>query len=330
MNLATPYLGLQLKNPLVVGASPFCDNLDAAMRLQDAGAAALVMRSIFEEQIEHRQSAASYLLEATGESFDGAKANFPGYSEYQITPDLYLEQIRALKSTLTIPVIASLNGHRPGEWTDYAKSIAQAGADAIELNLYRLVTDPHISATEVEDDMLETVRAVAEGVRIPVAVKLSTFHTAPLQLALALERAGSRGTVVFNRFYQPDFNIADLEVHPRLQLSDPGELLLRLRWLAALSPHVKGSLGCSGGVHSAEDIVKALLAGAHTVQLVSVLLQEGPRVISLLLAGLRRWMEEHEYSDLLTLRGALNLKRCPNPEAHERANYIRVIQSWNQ
>lgn len=330
MNLATPYLGLQLKNPLVVGASPFCDNLDAAMRLEDAGAAAIVMRSIFEEQINHRQNAASYMLETPGESFAGAKANFPGYSEYQVTPDHYLEQINDLKGTLHIPVIASLNGHKPGEWTDYAARVEQAGADAIELNLYRLVTDPHVSATEVEDDMVETVKAIAGSVRIPVAVKLSTFHTAPLQLALALERAGSKGTVLFNRFYQPDFNIADLEVYPRLQLSDPGELLLRLRWLAALSPHVKGSLACSGGVHSAEDIVKSLLAGAHTVQLVSVLLEEGPRVITLLLAGMRRWMEEHEYADLETLRGALNLKRCPNPEAHERANYIRVIQSWGQ
>jgi dihydroorotate dehydrogenase (fumarate) len=330
MNLATPYLGLTLKNPLVVGASPFCDNLDAAMRLEDAGAAALVMRSVFEEQINHRQNAAAYLLETPGESFPEAKANFPGYSEYQVTPDRYLEQIGHLKSTLHIPVIASLNGHRPGEWTDYAKLLERAGADAIELNLYRLVTDPHTSATEVEDDMVETVRAVAGGVRIPVAVKLSTFHTAPLQLALALEKAGAKGTVLFNRFYQPDFNIADLEVHPRLQLSDPGELLLRLRWLAALSPHVRGSLACSGGVHTAEDIVKALLAGAHAVQLVSVLLQEGPRVVTLLLAGLRRWMEEHGHSDPGTLRGALNLKRCPNPEAHERANYIRVIQSWGQ
>jgi dihydroorotate dehydrogenase (fumarate) len=328
MNLTTTYLGLKLSNPLVVGASPFCDNLDAACRLEAAGAGAIVMRSLFEEQIDHEQRALSYLLETPAESFAEATSYFPGFSEYQLTPDHYLRQLGNLKGTLRIPVIASLNGCRPGGWTDYAKRLEQAGADAIELNLYQLVTNPLASAAEIEADMLETVRDVAGSVRVPLAVKISPFHTAPAQFALALEEAGAKGVVLFNRFYQPDFNIEELEVQPNLRLSESNELLLRLRWLAILSPHVRGSLACTGGVHHTEDVIKALLAGAHTVQLVSVLLKQGPRVLTLLLQGLSRWMEEREYASLDELRGALNLKRCPDPAAHERANYIRILQSW--
>ncbi len=328
MKLATDYLGLKLKNPLMVGASPFCDNIDAASRLEDAGASAIVMRSLFEEQIDYEQRALSFLLETPSESFAEATSYFPGYSEYQLTPDHYLRQLGLLKSTLRIPVIASLNGCRPGGWTDYARRLEQAGADAIELNLYQLVTDPCASGLEVEESMRATVRDVVSTVKIPVTVKLSAFHTAPAQFALSLEQAGAKGVVLFNRFYQPDFNLEDLEVEPHLRLSDPAELLLRLRWLAVLSPHLRGSLACSGGVHNREDAIKALLAGAHTVQLVSVLLKQGPKVLTILLEGLRQWMTEHDYSDVGELRGALNLRRCPDPAAHERANYIRILQSW--
>jgi dihydroorotate dehydrogenase (fumarate) len=328
MNLSTNYLGLKLKNPFVVGASPFCDNLDAAIRLEDAGASAIVMRSLFEEQIDYEQRALSYLLETPAESFAEATSYFPGYSEYQLTPDHYLRQLGHLKSTLHIPIIASLNGYRPGGWTDYARRLEQAGADAIELNLYQLVTDPRASAVEVEDSMRATVKDVVSTVKIPVSVKLSSFHTAPAHFALSLEQAGAKGVVLFNRFYQPDFNLEDLEVQPHLRLSDSTELLLRLRWLAVISPHLRGSLACSGGVHHKEDVIKALLAGAHTVQLVSVLLKQGPGVLTMLLEGLRHWMAEHEYDDINELRGALNLKRCPDPAAHERANYIRILQSW--
>jgi dihydroorotate dehydrogenase (fumarate) len=184
-----------------------------------------------------------------------------------------------------------------------------------------------MSGRQVEDDMLETVRNISSAVKIPVAAKLSPFHAAPAQFALALEKAGAKGVVLFNRFYQPDFDLQELEVRPHLQLSDPSELLLRLRWLAVLSPHLKGSLGCSGGVHRSEDVVKALVAGAHTVQIVSLLLKEGPRALTLLLGGMRRWMEAHEFEDVDRLRGVLNLERCLNPAAHERANYIKVLQS---
>ncbi len=328
MKLATDYLGLKLQNPFMVGASPFCDNLDAAIRLEDAGASAIVMRSLFEEQIDYEQRALSFLLDTPAESFAEATSYFPGFSEYQLTPDHYLRQLGHLKNTLSIPVIASLNGHRPGGWTDYAQRLEQAGADAIELNLYQLATDPQASGNAIEQGMLATVRDVVSTVKIPVAVKISAFHTAPAQFALALEQAGAKGVVLFNRFYQPDFNLEDLDVQPHLRLSDSTELLLRLRWLAVISPHLHGSLACSGGVHHREDVVKALLAGAHTVQLVSVLLKQGPGVLTMLLEGLRHWMDEHDYTDVGELRGALNLRRCPDPAAHERANYIRILQSW--
>lgn len=328
MNLATNYLGLELKNPLVVGASPFCDQVDGASRLEDAGAAAIVMRSLFEEQIDHQQRSMSYLLDTNpGEAFSGVREFFPAYTDYPLTPNTYLDQVGHLKSTLKIPVIASLNGNRPGAWTDFAQKLESAGADAIELNLYHLITDPLMSGKQVEDDMLETVHNISGAVKIPVAAKISPFHAAPAQFALALEKAGAKGVVLFNRFYQPDFDLHEMDVRPHLQLSDSTELLLRLRWLAVMSPHVKGSLSCSGGVHRAEDIIKALLAGAHTVQLVSILIREGPRVLTQLLAGMRRWMEERDFEDIDTLRGTLNLKRCPNPAAHERANYIKVLQS---
>lgn len=328
MKLATHYLGLKLRNPLVVGASPFADNLNSALQLQDAGAGAIVMRSLFEEQIDLEAKALTYLLEMPAESFSEATSYFPHYEEYQLTPDNYLKQIAQLKSALTIPIIASLNGYRPGGWTDYARRFESAGADAIELNLYHLITDPHIGAQEVEQDMIETVRSVTRNVQIPVAVKISAFHTAPVQFALELEGAGAAGVVIFNRFYQPDLNIEELEVQPQLKLSDSSELLMRLRWLAAMSPHMKGSLGATGGAHSSEDVIKAILAGAHSVQLVSVLLKHGPRYLSTILQGLRAWMDEHGYESVNEFRGAMNLKRCPDAAAFERANYQRILQSW--
>jgi dihydroorotate dehydrogenase (fumarate) len=328
MKLTTDYLGLKLRNPLVVGASPFADNLNAAIQLQDAGASAIVMRSLFEEQIDMEQKALTYLLEMPAESYSEATSYFPHYEEYQLTPDHYLRQIQQLKSALTIPVIASLNGYRPGGWTDYARRFEGAGADAIELNLYHLVTDPTRGAAAVEEDMIETVRSVTSTVKIPVAVKLSAFHTAPTQFALALEQAGAAGVVVFNRFYQPDLNVEELEVQPQLKLSDPSELLMRLRWLAIMSPHVKGSLACTGGAHSAEDVIKSILAGAHAVQLVSVLLKNGPRYLSTILQGLKGWMDEHGYETVNEFRGAMNLKRCPDATAFERANYQKILQSW--
>jgi dihydroorotate dehydrogenase (fumarate) len=328
MKLTTNYLGLKLANPLIVGASPFCDNVQSACQLQDAGAAAVVMRSLFEEQIDLEQRALAHHLETPADSYAEATTYFPNYSEYQLTLDHYLRQIGQLKDTLTIPVIASLNGSRPGGWTDFARRFEAAGADAVELNLYHIAADPRISGAEVESEMLETVRSVVEVVKIPVAVKISPFHASPVQFTLALEQVGAAGAVLFNRFYQPDFNLEEMEVQPQLKLSDSSELLLRLRWLANISPHLKGSLAATGGVHTAEDLVKALLAGAHAVQVVSVLLRHGPRCLAVLLDGLREWMDAHAYESVSQLRGAMNLRRCPDPRNYERANYIRVLQSW--
>jgi dihydroorotate dehydrogenase (fumarate) len=328
MNFSTNYLGLKLSSPLVVGASPFCDNIHVARQLQDDGASAIVMRSLFEEQINLEQRALAHHTETPAESTPEAISYFPSVAEYQLTPDHYLRQIEYLKELLTIPVIASLNGHRPGGWTEYARRFEAAGADAVELNLYQLVTDPHRSAEEIEADMIETVRQVTSSVRIPVAVKLSAFHTSPANLALALEEAGAAGVVLFNRLYQPDFDLDDLEARPLLRLSDPSELLQRLRWLAIISPHLRGSLAATGGVHSSDDVVKSILAGAHVVQVVSALLRHGPRFLITLRDGLLQWMRERGYESVDELRGAMNLRRCPDPSAFERANYIRILQSW--
>ncbi len=319
MNLATRYLGLSLRSPFIVGASPLCDDEDTARRLQDAGAGAVVLRSFFEEQLAAPPTAPIA-------SADGAP-EIPDYADYLRSPDHYLAQLAALKNHLTIPVIASLNGTRPGGWTELAARLERAGADAIELNFYQVVTDPAVAADQVERAMLETVGEVVAAVRIPVAVKLSPFHSSVAQLAVALELAGATGLVLFNRFYQPDVDTDTLEVCPTLRLSDPSELLLRLRWLAILSPQVRGSLAASGGIHTALDAAKAILTGADVVQLVSVILRNGPPVLHILRKGLEYWMRGHGFETPEDFRGQLNLARCPDPAAFERANYIRVLQS---
>lgn len=306
MNLATTYLGLSLQNPLIVGASPLCDDVAGARQLQDAGASAVVMRSLFEEQ------------------FQSAQSNDP--ASYVLSPTAYLEQLASLKGQLSIPVIASLNGSVPGHWFDIARALADTGADAIELNCYRVVTETNLPSNQVEADVLHLVAELKAAVNLPIAVKLSPYHTALAEFATALELAGASGIVVFNRFYQPDFDIEELEVTSQLHLSRPDELLLRLRWLAILSPNLRCSLGAGGGIHRAEDIIKALLAGAHGIQLVSVLLTHGPRVIPTLLAGVRAWMERHHFDHADQFRGLLNLARCPDASALERANYLQVLQ----
>ncbi|HXA80163.1 MAG TPA: dihydroorotate dehydrogenase-like protein, partial [Opitutaceae bacterium] len=257
-----------------------------------------------------------------------ATSFWPAYAEYQLGTDRYLRQLEHLKKSLSIPVIASLNGCQPGGWTAYARKFEMAGADAVELNLYQLVTDPAISGDEVEARFVSTVQDVVKAVRIPVAVKLSPYHTSLVPFVMELEGAGAAGVVLFNRFYQPDFNLEDLEVQPQLRLSDSGELLLRLRWLAILSPHLRGSLAASGGVHSATDVVKSILAGAHAVQVVSAVLKHGPSILTTMLKDLTTWMSEHDYAHIGQVHGAMNLRRCPNPAAFERANYIRILQSW--
>ncbi len=322
MNIATTYLGLELSSPLVIGASPFCDQFDSVLRLQDAGASAVVMRSLFEEQLESPVAPPRHPHPSDNE------AEFPDFADYQVSPDGYLRQLERLKQTLSIPVIASLNGHRPGGWLHFARQLESAGADAIELNFYRIVTDPSVAADDVETEMVSTVRILSASVQIPVSVKLSPFHTSLSQLAVALELSGSAGTVIFNRFYQPDIDVDTLEPQTLLKLSDPGELLLRLRWLAILSPQLRGTLVATGGIHNWSGVVRSILTGAHAVQLVSAPLKHGPHVVATLRQGLEDWMREHGFTHLEQFRGLLNLKRCPNPAAYERANYVRVMQSW--
>lgn len=324
VNVATRYLGLDLASPIIVGASPLCDDITVARKLEEGGAGAVVMRSLFEEQLR----ADSPRRSAPAGWYSETSTNFPENAEYQFSPAEYLRQVQALKAALSIPVIASLNGHRPGEWTDVARQIESAGADAIELNFYQIVADPTIDAERVETEMLETVGLVAGAVKIPVAAKISPFHASITQLAVALELAGAAGVVIFNRFYQPDVNTITLEVQPTLRLSDPQELLLRLRWLAILSPHVRCSLAATGGIHSADAIVKALLTGADAVQVVSAVLRQGTPVMKTLVAGLEAWMREHGFNELREFRGLLDFRRNRDAGAYERANYIQLLQSW--
>jgi dihydroorotate dehydrogenase (fumarate) len=328
MDLSTTYLGFRLPHPLMPGASPMVDDLDTVRRLEDAGAAAIVMHSLFEEQIEIEQAGTIHHMEVHAESFAEALSYFPRPDEYALGPDRYLDQLRRIKAAVAVPVIASLNGVTPSGWLEYARLLEQAGADALELNVYYVATDPSEGATRVEERLLEAARVVRAEARIPVAVKLSPFYSSLAHVAHALDEIGAGGLVVFNRFYQPDIDVEALEVVPHLRLSDSSELLLRLRWLAVLSGRVRASLAVSGGVHTVVDAVKALMAGAHAVQMVSALLQYGPEHLGRIRQGLSEWLEEHEYESLAQMQGSMSLQRCPDPAAFERANYMRVLQSW--
>jgi dihydroorotate dehydrogenase (fumarate) len=330
MNLSTTYLGLELINPLIVGASPLADDIDMARRLEDAGASAIVMRSLFEEQIEGERYASVQHIEMYADAFAEAASFFPGSSEFALTPEAYLEHIRRLKKALRIPVIASLNGTSPTGWLRYAQFIEQAGADALELNVYNVATDLSQTGTDIERNILDVVHQVREAVKLPLAVKLSPFFTSLPHLAGRLSDAGADGLVLFNRFYQPDIDLDMLDVVPRLQLSDPSELLLRLRWLAILSGRCPATLAASGGVHTAMDALKAFMAGAHAVQLVSAILKRGPGHIKNLLTDIRQWMQENEYESIRQIRGSLSLARYPDPGAFERGNYMRVLNSWQE
>jgi dihydroorotate dehydrogenase (fumarate) len=328
MDLSTTYLGLGLPHPLVTGASPLVDRLDLTRRLEDAGAAAITMHSLFEEQILLERNARYSAFDQSAESFAEALSFFPNPDDYSLGPDEYLEQIRRIKAVVDVPVIGSLNGVTGTGWVDYAKLIEQAGADAIELNVYFLATDPAETGGAIEERIQRIARSVKETVRIPVAVKLSPFFTSVSNVAAQLDEAGVDGLVLFNRFYQPDIDVESLDVAPRLQLSDSSELLLRVRWLAILSGRVRCDLAASGGVHTGLDAIKAVMAGASAVQLVSALLHHGPNQIRKIRDEMIRWMEDHEYESLRQMQGSMNLLRCPDPAAFERANYTRILQTW--
>ncbi|HNF96694.1 MAG TPA: dihydroorotate dehydrogenase-like protein [Pseudomonadota bacterium] len=329
MNLATSYLGLKLAHPILPGASPLADDLDSVKRLEDAGAAAIVMRSLFEEQVAQESLGAYQHLDGHGDLYAEAQSYFPSTNVFALRADAYLEQLRRIRQSVAVPVIASLNGTTPGGWLDYAKQIEQAGAHALELNLYSLPSSPEHSAHDVERGQLQIIAEVARSVRIPIAVKLSPFYTSLPHFVAEVARTGARGVVLFNRFYQPDIDIETLDNVPQLHLSDSSELLLRLRWLAIVSPRTPLSLACSGGVHSATDAVKALMAGAHAVQVVSALLQHGPGTLRKIVDGVSRWLTEHDYESMDQLIGSMNHARSPNPSAYERANYIRLLSSFH-
>jgi dihydroorotate dehydrogenase (fumarate) len=328
MDLTTHYLGLTLKSPLMPGASPLVDDLGMVRRLEDAGASAIVMHSLFEEQLVGEQLASIYAMEIFADSYAEATSYFPRHDEFALDPDGYLEQIRRIKQAVEIPVIASLNGTTPGGWLRYAGLIQEAGADALELNVYHLPTDATESGEIVEGRVVEVLRMAYSAVTIPLAVKLAPYYSSLPNLATELELAGARGLVLFNRFYQPDIDPVELECKPALKFSDPTELLLRLRWLAILSPHFGGSLACSGGVHGGIDAIKAVMAGASAVQIVSALLMHGPEHLAVIRRELEQWMETNEYSSVSRMRGCMDHRRSPDPTSFERANYMRTLQSW--
>jgi len=328
VDLTTTYLGLPLPHPILPGASPLADDLDSVRRLEDAGAPAIVLRSLFEEQIVLEQMAEHAQLDAHAESFAEASSYFPAPDAFVLRSDRYLEHLRAVKTAVGVPVIGSLNGTTEGGWIDFARLMQDAGADAIELNVYRIATSLEVSGAEIERQTIDVVRAVRAAVRIPVAVKLSSHYTALGHLAAAIDREGANGLVLFNRFYQPDLDVEELAVSPTLHLSDSSELLPRLHWTAILAGRIGVSLAVTGGVHSAIDVVKATMAGAHATQVVSELLVHGPGRLQTLLADLRAWMEEHEWDSLARMRGNLSFLRVPDPDAYERANYMLMLQSW--
>ena len=328
MDLTTKYLGLELAHPLMAGSSPLAADLDKVRRLEDAGAAAIVMPSLFEEQIEMEQAASLAHEDAHAESSAEATSYFPRPEGYRLGPDDYLALLARVKAAVKVPVIASLNGVTKGGWLSYAGQMQKAGADALELNVYHVPTDPKVTGEQLEGTVVEMVKEIKKGVTIPVAVKLAPFYSSLPHFAHRLEAAGADGLVLFNRFYQPDIDVEQLEARRTLRYSTSAELNLRLRWLAILSGRLRPSLAASGGVHTAEDVVKAVMAGAHAVQVVSALLQQGPAHLKRLREELSRWLEQHEYESLDQMRGSMSLVKSPDPQAYERANYIQILQGW--
>lgn len=328
MDLRSDYLGLALRTPLVASSSPLTGTIDGLRRLEDAGAAAVVLPSLFEEEITETALAVDGVLEAGAGVFAEALDYLPGFDVPAVGPDAYLQLGAAARSALGIPVIASLNGATPGGWTAWAGAIEQAGAHALELNLYQVAADPAQSATDVEARDLELVAAVRAAVRLPLAVKVGPYYSAFGHFAHRLVAAGADALVLFNRFYQPDLDLEALEVAPHLVLSQPEELRLPLRWIGILRRRVDAWLAATSGVHGACDVLKALLAGADATMLASALLQRGPAHLRAVEAELVRWLEEREYESVAQLQGSLSQDAVPNPDAFERANYRRVLGSW--
>lgn len=330
-DLSTTYLGLNLKNPLVASASPLSKKIDKARKLEEAGIAAIVMYSLFEEQIVHESLEQDDYYSRTTDAFPEAPSLLPDGGLYSVSPERYLNQVAGLKKALKIPVIGSLNGVSKGGWTNYARKIEEAGADALELNMYSLATDPEISAADLEDRQVELVADVKSAITIPLAVKLSPFYTSLPHLAKRLVEAGADALVLFNRFYQPDFDLDELEIVHSLDLSTSAELRLPLRWISILHGKLDVDLALTSGVHTSRDVLKAMMAGARVAMIASELLWDGSiKRVTEILDQTQKWIEEHEYTSIKQMQGSMSQKSVSNPAAFERANYMKVLNSFRE
>ena len=327
-DLSTKYLGLDLKNPLVIAACPLSDNAVFLKCIEDAGASAVVLHSLFEEQIEHEEEELAKVQQFGTESFAEALTYFPEMGDFRTGPERYLKNIEKAKKALSIPAIASLNGVSPGGWVRYAKLIEDAGADALELNVYFVAADTAMSGQQVEQQYVDLVAAVKESITIPLAVKIGPQFSSPAHMAKRLVEAGADGLVLFNRFLQPDIDLDELEIRPHLELSSPAELLVPMRWIAILHGRVSASLALTSGIHSAEGLIKALAAGADVGMVASVIYRKGFGEIGVILDGLGQWMEENDYESVEQLKGIMSQANCPDPAAFERGNYMKALTSF--
>jgi dihydroorotate dehydrogenase (fumarate) len=328
MDLTSKYLGMKLRNPLVVSASPISKEIDNIKKAEDAGAAAVVLYSLFEEQLILEQKEIFYHTTQHNEITPEASSYFPEPDEYKLGPEEYLEHIAKAKSAVRIPIIASLNGKTEGGWTEYAKKMQQAGADAIELNIYNIPTDTELSSEAVENTYLNILKAVKSAVSIPVALKLSPFFTNMAYMAKRFDEVGADALVLFNRFYQPDINLNELEVHPSIDLSNSHDIKIPMRWIAILKDRIKADLAATSGVHTGEDVIKYLMVGANAVMMCSALLKNGVYYIKTVLDQMQSWMEAKEYESVAQMQGSMSQSKIGNPANFERAQYMRAINSY--
>ncbi|MBI3194139.1 MAG: dihydroorotate dehydrogenase-like protein [Ignavibacteriae bacterium] len=328
MDLKTTYLGIPLKNPLIPSSGPLSHSVDSMKRLEDAGAGAVVMYSLFEEQIAHEAAELDHYLSFGTESFAESLTYFPNFGEYNLGPDEYVELLRKAKQSLEIPVIASLNGITVGGWINYASKLEQAGADAIELNVYYIPTDPLLTGADVEERYIEVLSAVKRAVKIPVAMKLSPFFSSFANMAYRFDSAGADGLVLFNRFYQPDIDLGTLDVKPGVTLSTSFAMRVPMRWIAILHGRINASLAATSGIHTSEDVIKMLMSGADVTMMCSALLKHGPQYVTQVLLGMEAWMMEHEYDSVQQMKGSMSQKSVADPSAFERANYMKALNKY--
>jgi dihydroorotate dehydrogenase (fumarate) len=328
MNLTTTYLGHKLRTPLVPSASPLSEKIDNIKRMEDAGAPALVFHSLFEEQVRQDRRELQYYLDQGTESYAEALTFFPEHAEFKVGPEAYLEHIARARAAVSIPIIGSLNGSTFGGWMKYAQQIAEAGADALELNIYSIPSDPEKSAEDIEASYLTILASVKAQLKIPVALKLSPYFTNFAQFARRADQAGANALVLFNRFYQPDIELETLEISPNVLLSTPMAMRLPMRWIAMLYGRIGANLAATSGIHRATDALKMLMAGADVTMLCSVLLRRGIEHIKVIEREMREWMEEHEYESVEQLKGSMSQKNCPDPSAFERAQYMRALATY--